>query len=167
VHEIRAHVTRKAGTLALTYRLAGDPAAIRIPRPRAPRSAHRLWQHTCCECFVAVPGSPAYHEFNFSPSGEWQAHAFASYREGAPLEDDTLDPDIAFRDERTHLVIEARVPLEPLSAAHRTARLLIGLSVVVEDTHGALSYWALRHPAGKPDFHHPESFALDLDEIRH
>jgi hypothetical protein len=28
---------------------------------------------------------------------------------------------------------------------------------------GALSYWALRHPPGKPDFHHPAGFALELD----
>ena len=38
----------------------------------------------------------------------------------------------------------------------------LGLSTVVEDNHGRLSYWALRHPSGKPDFHHPDTFALEI-----
>ena len=29
---------------------------------------------------------------------------------------------------------------------------------------GAISYWALAHPAEKPDFHHPDSFVLTLPE---
>jgi hypothetical protein len=34
---------------------------------------------------------------------------------------------------------------------------------VVEDEHGALSYWALKHAPGKPDFHHPDSLALRVE----
>jgi hypothetical protein len=37
------------------------------------------------------------------------------------------------------------------------------LSTVVEDREGRLSYWAARHPAGRPDFHHPEGFSLELE----
>jgi hypothetical protein len=37
-----------------------------------------------------------------------------------------------------------------------------GLSAVVETKDGGISYWALAHPPGKPDFHHPDSFALTL-----
>jgi hypothetical protein len=40
--------------------------------------------------------------------------------------------------------------------------LRLGLSAVIEDIDGRLSYWALKHPPGKPDFHHPDSFALDV-----
>jgi len=36
------------------------------------------------------------------------------------------------------------------------------LTAVVECVDGALSYWALRHAAGKPDFHHPDTFALEI-----
>jgi hypothetical protein len=38
---------------------------------------------------------------------------------------------------------------------------------VIEEIDGALSYWALRHAPGKPDFHHRDAFALELDEVRH
>ena len=36
------------------------------------------------------------------------------------------------------------------------------LAAVIEATDGSLSYWALAHPSDKPDFHHPDSFVLEL-----
>jgi hypothetical protein len=39
----------------------------------------------------------------------------------------------------------------------------VALAAIVEDDQGTLTYWALRHPAGKPDFHHAEAFALQVD----
>ena len=38
----------------------------------------------------------------------------------------------------------------------------LALSTVVKRKDGRISYWALRHPSDKPDFHHPDSFVLDL-----
>jgi len=55
--------------------------------------------------------------------------------------------------------LEATVPLR--ADARRVA-----LSAVIEAPDGALSYWALRHAPGKPDFHHAEAFALSLDDLR-
>jgi hypothetical protein len=42
-------------------------------------------------------------------------------------------------------------------------RLRLALTAVVEDARGRLSYWALRHPPGRPDFHHRDGFALVLE----
>jgi hypothetical protein len=42
-------------------------------------------------------------------------------------------------------------------------RLRLVLSAVLEDTDGVLSYWALQHPPGRPDFHHPDAFAVQLE----
>jgi hypothetical protein len=38
----------------------------------------------------------------------------------------------------------------------------MGLSAVIEERDGMLSYWALRHAPGKPDFHRRDGFALEL-----
>jgi hypothetical protein len=38
----------------------------------------------------------------------------------------------------------------------------LGLSAIIEEASGQRSYWALAHPPGKPDFHHPDSFALEV-----
>ncbi|WP_423604253.1 DOMON-like domain-containing protein [Sphingomonas sp. MS122] len=36
------------------------------------------------------------------------------------------------------------------------------ISAVIEESDGTKSYWALDHAHGKPDFHHPDCFALEL-----
>jgi hypothetical protein len=38
----------------------------------------------------------------------------------------------------------------------------LGLSAVIEETSGRISYWALAHPPGKADFHHSDCFAHEL-----
>lgn len=150
------------GALAVTYSLEGDLSRLRIQPPRPRRIADRLWQHTCCEIFVACKGSPAYHEFNLAPSGEWAAHAFTRYRDGALLADEALDPRVTVRSAAEKLELDAIVRLDRLSPMHVGAALSLALSAVVEDADGMLSYWALKHPAGRPDFHHPDAFALEL-----
>ena len=155
-----------AGDFRVTYRLEGDLSRFRIPALMRPRIAEKLWQHTCFEIFIARR-MPSYHEFNFSPSGEWAAYAFSKYRDGVALADDSLNPQVAVRIGANALELEATVQLAHISPLHIAEKLLLGLSAVIEDAEGGLSYWALRHPPGKPDFHHPEAFALALDEIRH
>lgn len=152
----------RSNALVLTYALTGDLIGLRIPPPQAPCRAERLWQHTCFEAFVAFKGSPEYYEFNFAPSGEWAVYGFQRYRDGTPLEDDMLAPKITVCNLAGGLDLEATVRLDRLPAIGPRARLRLALAAVIEDESGMLSYWALRHPPGKPDFHHPEAFALEL-----
>ena len=104
---------------------------------------------------------PNYFEFNFAPSGEWQAHAFSGYRAGGPLADESLVPQLEMKRSAGKLELEGLIRLDLILPAD--ARLSIGLSAVVEDAQGGLSYWALRHPAAMPDFHHADGFTLELD----
>jgi hypothetical protein len=152
------------GGLGLTYALEGELARLRIPPQGPPRRGDKLWQHACFEVFVGMPGSKEYREFNFAPSGEWAAYAFRRYRVGAPLAQ-TVDPHILVRASEQRLELDAIVPLVSLPAAKPHERLLFGLSAVIEDASGLLSYWALRHPPGRPDFHHPDAFALELEPL--
>lgn len=39
---------------------------------------------------------------------------------------------------------------------------MAAISAVIEEADGTKSYWALAHPPGKPDFHHPDGFVLAL-----
>ena len=163
VRGIHVDVARTPDALAATYALDGDLDAIRIPPPAAPAIVHALWEHTCFELFVAADGAAAYHELNLSPSGAWAAFAFRGYRDGGPVADAALAPQIVARREAGRLVLDARVPLARLSPAYPGARLRLALTAVVEDAHGRRSYWALRHPPGRPDFHHRDGFTLVLE----
>ena len=101
---------------------------------------------------------PGYREFNFSPSGEWAVYAFRSYRDGGELEIEPA-PGIVVRRSMNRLELGAEIG-QVLLPHGRPLRL--GLSAIVEDAAGLLSYWALRHPPGKPDFHHTDAFALQM-----
>jgi len=163
VRSVTACATRAGASLALAFELVGDLARLRIPPPAPPCRGERLWEHTCFEAFVAVDGSRAYHELNLAPSRAWAVHAFTAYRDGGPLADDRRAPGIAVSRTRDRLVLEATVALDRLSPHLATAPLRVALTAIVEAEDGALSCWALDHPAGQPDFHHPDGFAVVLD----
>ena len=145
VRSLRARVGRlQSGALEVRFVLHADFDRLRIPPRRAARFADGLWRHTCFEVFVARKGERAYREFNFSPSGEWAAYEFSGYRRRSRKK-------IARPGWNGHVArIEAN------------GRLRIGLSAVIEEKSGALSYWALRHPPGSPDFHDRRAFAAEV-----
>ena len=163
VRAIKVLASRTArGELRMNFRLDGDISRIRVPSTSVSRIGKELWRHTCFEAFIAVKGQPAYHEFNFAPSGEWAVYAFSGYRDGGLLENEMLRPDIAMRASDSRIELDAIVPLDVLSAKHASASLRVGLSAVIEASDG-FSYWAVRHPRDKPDFHDADGFALRLE----
>jgi hypothetical protein len=150
--------TARGHILTLDFALEGDISGLRIPEPRSSRRVDGLWRHTCFEVFIMAEDGPGYREFNFSPSGEWAAYAFRGYRDGVELGIE-LAPEIVVRQTGDRLELDAAICQDVLPPGRR---LRLGLSAVVEDADGVLSYWALRHPACKPDFHHRDAFVLPL-----
>lgn len=155
----------KTGTteILLCYRVIGAGELCTPPRVRS-RRADKLWEITCFELFLHPAGSSAYYEFNFSPSSEWAAYAFDDYRFGMRTLDLILDPcvhpepELEPEESANEFALEAEVDLASIAPGP----LRMGLSAVIEEKNGSRSYWALVHPEGKADFHHPDSFALQL-----
>lgn len=52
---------------------------------------------------------------------------------------------------------------EALLALPGDGTLLVGLTAVIEDHDGQVSYWALAHRAEKPDFHSAAGFVLEIE----
>ncbi len=163
IHRIEAKVDgSESGALAFSYTLIADIHQLRVPVTAAPRRVASLWRHSCFEAFFGVKGNPAYYEYNFSPSREWAAYRFRAYRDGGPIDDEVIAPNISVEQVADRLTLTATIRLDCLPMIQAEAVLRIGLSAVIESNDGTLSYWALRHPAGKPDFHHADSFTLEL-----
>lgn len=169
--QVRALEVRTAWTAAdglqISYCLWGDIARLRVPDDQPARRADQLWEHTCFEAFVALPGSPAYREFNFSPAGLWASYDFSAYRQRAEITDATDDelvaPQIVTRRYAGRLEVDATLAASVLPAGMEA--LDVGLCAVVEAADavdGHHSYWALAHGAARPDFHLRESFTLRL-----
>lgn len=163
VHTLAAQVEVSAGAiLAFRYRLVGDIARLRIPPETVASRADDLWKHTCFEAFVRERGGSNYWEMNFAPSRQWAFYGFDAYRAGRIDLALKTPPRIAVERSADRLEVEASVQLAGLFAAPGTRQLEIGLSAVVEDARRTLSYWALKHPAATPDFHHAEGFVLKV-----
>lgn len=157
---VRGTVRRAGGRLVVRYLLMPPPAGLRLPPPAAPGPADGLWRETCLELFVAAGSGAAYREFNFAPSGRWAAYAFSGYRapDAGPV---PAPPRCQWtRAASGALALRAELP----AAALPRGPWRIGISAVLEAADGSLSYWALRHPAARPDFHDAGGFALLLAE---
>jgi hypothetical protein len=154
--------TEEPDLLVFQYSLVADMSRVRLPLSDGSARADALWQHTCFEAFVAAGDAVGYHEFNFSPSLDWAIYRFRAYREGmSPAEIDRA-PEISVRRGNDGLELTSVVSLGHLADLRDVHRLRIALAAVIEDDNGELSYWGLRHPHAKPDFHHPNGFALEV-----
>jgi hypothetical protein len=71
-------------------------------------------------------------------------------------------PEISIRRGDGGLELESTVRLGHLAGLRDARHLRVAMAAVIEDDTGGLSYWGLRHPPGKPDFHHPNGFALEV-----
>lgn len=158
--------------VSLTFRVEG---AHQFELPAMTENASRamnLWEQSCFEIFIRPLNTEAYLEFNLSSNGDWNAFVFKDYR--LPLmEDGALTPapmdkapicastgiprnDSAWR-------LDVQIDLSHLPREfHLPANRMIALSCILKDLKGNLHYFALKHPAEKPDFHHQESFCLRI-----
>ncbi|WP_018988481.1 DOMON-like domain-containing protein [Aromatoleum toluclasticum] len=160
IDSIAATIAREdRDSLRLRFELVGNLRQVAVPSRRAARMADGLWAHTCCEAFIGIPGSPAYREFNFSPSGEWAIYDFDDYRIRRHDECAVPAPRISVTHEAGRLILEASIDAK---AVTHGSPLQFGLTTVVEALDGTLSYWALRHPGARPDFHLRDAFTLTL-----
>jgi len=166
IRQFAVEVQQSRGRIVLNYRIEGDIGALAIPQSGPSHRVDGLWQNTCLEAFVKGSGE-VYYEFNFAPSSAWTAYRFTSYRQGREDIDKIEPAKITVHRDLNRFELEAVVgnPNQPLMF-ERGNGLRLGLSAVVKDNHGGLSYWAIAHPKDQPDFHHPDSFAFELEWLK-
>lgn len=150
---LTVHLERQGDKLWVRFVAEGVMEDVVWPAPAEPVRTDALWMRSCFEVFIATTGG--YCEFNLSPSGQWASYRFrGGYRQDMANADAVavIDPlDLA----RDQLALEAHLNLpSPVGK--------LGLTAVIEGRDGSKTYWALAHPSDKADFHHPDSFLLDL-----
>ena len=157
------------GILELSYNLRpaqrdGDLLALALPSlepASAPMRGERrdeLWKHTCFEAFIGLPGSQKYWECNVSPLGHWNLYSFERYRNGGSGLVEALPPSVSVRQTRRDCRCDVVLDLSPWWPIGGMPEL--GLTMVVEEVNGRLSYWALSHPGDIADFHDRRSFLI-------
>ncbi len=150
----------ETGLFWARYHVEIPEGSLVVAAPRAAERTHGLWNGTCFEAFLRVPGQNEYVEFNFSPSSQWAAYQFTDYREGSidlPIQS---PPTIGLDTSASHFALEAELQLKPDWLA---GPIEVSLTTIIEETGGRKSYWALNHAAGEPDFHQGDCFTLTLE----
>ena len=145
-----------ADDILMTFIVSGSVDLL-VPEWAAATRQEGLWQTTCFELFLKPIGADSYFEYNFSPSTEWAAYRFEAYREGRTEFQQPVDPFLE-RLGGPPAILQVDLDLSGLP----NLPMRMGLCAVIEEKGGRKSYWALAHPPGKPDFHHPDCFALEL-----
>ena len=160
IEGIGVTITRgTSGEVTLTYRVSGETGALEIPAQSTPHRINGLWKNTCFELFIGNFEDENYLEYNFSPSRQWAAYQFAGYRSDR-VELETKAPIITVAQAADALILTATIALPD---AWQERSLRVGISAVMATKSGDISYWAVTHPPGKPDFHHKDCFAVQLE----
>lgn len=153
IRQITAVVSHSSDRLKIKFVARGHLDRLKLTAPIGSRRADDLWRTTCFELFVEE--ALGYREYNFAPSGLWAAYEFQGYRSGRTDLGGEPVTEVRFGVDDHSATLTAVVPLPG-----RTRPVTIGLSAVEEDIEGHKAYWALAHPDGAPDFHHPVAFDL-------
>jgi hypothetical protein len=161
VTAITVAVTRERGRLSLDYIAEGQVGDVRLPLAAEPVRTNELWKHTCMEAFVRPAGGTRYCELNFAPSGQWAAYLFDDIRDGMRDALVSSSPPVSMGVTDRKLWLRAQVGLDLLQGfAHAPWKM--NVTAVIEEMNGRRSYWSLKHPAGRPDFHHSDGFVLEV-----
>ncbi|QEY31576.1 DOMON-like domain-containing protein [Synechococcus sp. RSCCF101] len=147
----------------------GSPGLRQAP----PQRRDGLWQHTCLEAFVALPGSGAYWEINGAPNGDWAVYRFSGYRSGRESPEAIADPDAVLARGGAPLAspdqdcvmsgsLRWRLPdeLQRASALDLSVCLVLECADAGDADH--ISHWATAHCGEEADFHRRDSLRIRL-----
>jgi hypothetical protein len=157
--DLTTKLDRRDNILSIEYHLHGDLDTLIIP-PQIPQPTRKslLWEHTCFEFFLGVPGMPEYWEFNLSPAGDWNIYHLDNYRQGLreELAFTSLPFEIALQPNSLVLLLE----LDLGHIIESSQSLEVSVTSVIEPRTGEISYWAVTHTGETADFHLRDSFSL-------
>lgn len=155
---IESELNMTPDSVFVSYKVQGSLAEIDLGQGH-PHHARviKLWEKSCFELFIKNEKN-SYIEFNFSPEFEWNAFYFE--KKGDALAEygrmDSVKKDILLSLDVFHLIVE--IDRKKFPDHFFESALEIGLTSVIKDRHGKLSYWALSHQDTKPNFHDFRSY---------
>ncbi|MHC5599777.1 MAG: DOMON-like domain-containing protein [Nostoc sp.] len=159
--KIAGNIARNANQLTICYTLGGDLKEIAIAPPSNTGSRkHELWKYTCFEFFVGIKDSLRYWEFNLSPAGHWNVYRFDGYRKGMQEETAFTILPFSVQNQADGLTLVLNVDLDKIVSENQAIE--VGITTVIKDKYGEVTYWALTHQGAEADFHLRDSFMIEL-----
>ncbi len=158
--DLSVTIDRRGSDLHVFYNMAGDVASIALPLESAlPERRMGLWEMTCFEFFLGVPGAAGYWEVNLSPAGHWNVFWLAGYRSGL-REEERISGISVGRSIASGFGLETVLDLNVLGIG--TCEIELSVTAVIAERSDRMSYWALCHAGAEADFHLRDSFVMAL-----
>jgi hypothetical protein len=159
--DLTATIDRHDSILSIEYHLHGDLRTQIVQPPTAIATRKfLLWEHTCFEFFLGVPGMPEYWEFNLSPAGDWNVFHLDNYRQGLREESAFTSLPFETKLQSGSLVLKLELDLTVIIPSYQN--LEVSVTSVIETLTGEISYWAVTHRGEQADFHLRDSFSISL-----
>lgn len=137
----------------INFLLTGEINEICWPLVKNEKRRDELWKESCFEFFVMEKNGPAYLEFNFWPTGEFNVYHFNEYRKLSGEYKGFEKFDYKFsKNEKSlsfHLVFD--------SVWKEKRDLFVSMTMVLKRVSGRVEYYAWRHSESRPDFHSAKS----------
>ena len=155
---IETELNTTESSIFISYKVSGELSTIDLGKGE-PNHARvmKLWEKSCFELFIKTK-EDSYIEFNFSPEFEWNCFYFS--KKGSPLVEyarmDFLKFDILLSLDVFHLIVE--IDKKKFPEGFFQGPLAAGITSVIKEKNGRISYWALSHEDTRPNFHHFDSF---------
>jgi hypothetical protein len=162
VQSVDVEVHQRGESVVLRYSV--EPADTLLLPAFGRERRDGLWQSTCFELFIR-PERGGYVEFNFAPLEAWNAYSFTDWRMGKRPYQPDGEPRIAdLRVGERKQSFPELYQLDVILSGDVTvlAPASASLTAVIEEEGGVISYWALAHPPGPPNFHHADCFVAAL-----
>jgi hypothetical protein len=158
--EIDGKIDRNGGRLSIEYQLSGDLTQVEIAPPVSPSRKLELWEATCFEFFLGVPGDRHYWEFNLSPAGDWNIFHLDDYRQGLRNELAFTSLPFTVEQQANSLLLALEFDLSQIVSVDRSIE--VSITTVIRSVGGEISYWALTHGGLEADFHRRDSFIVKM-----
>jgi len=159
--KIAGNIARNGNQLTICYTLGGDLKQIaNITPSNTPLRKHELWQDTCFEFFFGIKDSARYWEFNLSPAGHWNVYRFDGYRQGMQVETAFENLPFNVQNQGDGLILMLDLDLHKIISVEQAIE--VGITTVIKDRNGEVTYWALTHQGTEADFHLRDSFIVEL-----
>jgi hypothetical protein len=156
---IDGQIDRRGNIFSIAYNLRGDLDTVVLPPPLVtPSRKFELWEATCFELFLGVPGEPNYWEVNLAPTGDWNIFALDGYRQG--LRNELAFASMPMVIDRQLNSFQLGLELDLSQIISSTQPIEVAITTVIQPRQGELSYWAITHCGKVADFHLRDSFTM-------
>ncbi|SFV50560.1 hypothetical protein MNB_SV-12-26 [hydrothermal vent metagenome] len=148
--EIYATIELQPSRLKIEYEIINNLSSYHFPKETKQQRANELWRDTCFELFIANHSSTEYYELNISPSTQWNAYHFKSYKEEMRETDVFSTPSIISHqlDKSYNLSFEMAFQEDIF-----VKKLSINLAVILLDKEEMRHFYAINRCKESPDFH--------------